>query len=205
VPKAFPAEFRRDVVAVARKGQASLAQIAKDFGISESCLHRWVKLAGSKKVCVRPSPPRTQLSFVRCGNVTGYWNRRTRSCAGSRPTSSPVSSPKMTYPLVEDLAADGFPVAVWPRFGVLQAGLLPMEGRSGIAARRGRRVLDQRRVRHPPRRSGVRLPVHRQRTGRPRKHASGSRVARLCSMQRIWSVFAKKRGLSRRSGPPPPR
>jgi transposase len=45
VPKAFPPEFRRDVVAVARKGQASLAQIAKDFGISESCLHRWVKLA----------------------------------------------------------------------------------------------------------------------------------------------------------------
>jgi transposase len=45
VPKAFPTEFRRDVVAVARKGEASLAQIAKDFGISESCLHRWVKLA----------------------------------------------------------------------------------------------------------------------------------------------------------------
>jgi len=45
VPKAFPIEFRRDVVAVARKGEASLAQIAKDFGISESCLHRWVKLA----------------------------------------------------------------------------------------------------------------------------------------------------------------
>jgi transposase len=45
VPKAFPPEFRRDVVAVARKGQESLAQIAKDFGISESCLHRWVKLA----------------------------------------------------------------------------------------------------------------------------------------------------------------
>lgn len=45
MPKAFPAEFRRDVVAVARKGEASLAQIAKDFGISESCLHRWVKLA----------------------------------------------------------------------------------------------------------------------------------------------------------------
>ena len=41
MPKAFPAEFRRDVVAVARKGEASLAQIAKDFGISESCLQRW--------------------------------------------------------------------------------------------------------------------------------------------------------------------
>ena len=45
MPKAFPLEFRRDVVAVARKGEAPLLQIAKDFGISESCLHRWLKLA----------------------------------------------------------------------------------------------------------------------------------------------------------------
>jgi transposase len=30
VPKAFPPEFRRDVVAVSRKGQAPLSQIAKD-------------------------------------------------------------------------------------------------------------------------------------------------------------------------------
>ena len=45
MPKAFPIEFRRDVVAVARKGDAPLTQIAKDFGISEACLHRWLKLA----------------------------------------------------------------------------------------------------------------------------------------------------------------
>ncbi len=45
MPKAFPIEFRRDVVAVARKGEAPLSQIAKDFGISESCLHRWLKIA----------------------------------------------------------------------------------------------------------------------------------------------------------------
>jgi transposase len=45
MPKAFPLEFRRDVVAVARKGEAPLSQVAKDFGISESCLHRWLKLA----------------------------------------------------------------------------------------------------------------------------------------------------------------
>jgi transposase len=45
MPKAFPVEFRRDVVAVARKGDAPLSQIAKDFGISESCLHRWLKIA----------------------------------------------------------------------------------------------------------------------------------------------------------------
>jgi transposase len=40
-----PLEFRRDVVAVARKGEAPLSRIAKDFGISESCLHRWLHLA----------------------------------------------------------------------------------------------------------------------------------------------------------------
>jgi transposase len=45
MPKAFPIEFRRDVVAVARKGEAPLSQIARDFGISESCLHRWLRLA----------------------------------------------------------------------------------------------------------------------------------------------------------------
>lgn len=42
--KAFPAEFRADVIAVARKGEAPLRQIAKDFGISEACLYRWLKI-----------------------------------------------------------------------------------------------------------------------------------------------------------------
>lgn len=44
MPKPFPIEFRNDVVAVARKGESSIAQVAKDFGISESCLQRWLKL-----------------------------------------------------------------------------------------------------------------------------------------------------------------
>ena len=33
MPKPYPKEFRDDVVAVARKGEAPLKQIAKDFGI----------------------------------------------------------------------------------------------------------------------------------------------------------------------------
>ena len=43
--KAYPNEFRDDVVAVARKGQAPLSQIAKDFGISEGTLSNWLKRA----------------------------------------------------------------------------------------------------------------------------------------------------------------
>jgi len=45
MPKPYPKEFRDDVVAVARQGQAPLKQIAKDFGISEGCLSNWLKKA----------------------------------------------------------------------------------------------------------------------------------------------------------------
>ena len=43
--KPYPKEFRDDVVAVARQGQSSLKQIAKDFGISEGSLTNWMKQA----------------------------------------------------------------------------------------------------------------------------------------------------------------
>ena len=43
--KPYPKEFRDDVVAVARQGQSSLKQIAKDFGISEGSLANWMKQA----------------------------------------------------------------------------------------------------------------------------------------------------------------
>ncbi|MBF6221734.1 transposase [Nocardia abscessus] len=45
MPKPYPEEFRRDVVAVARKGEIPLTQIAKDFGISQSCVKNWVRQA----------------------------------------------------------------------------------------------------------------------------------------------------------------
>ena len=54
MPKPFPAEFRADVIAVARKGEAPLRQIAKDFGISEACLHRWLKIADREDGVDRP-------------------------------------------------------------------------------------------------------------------------------------------------------
>jgi transposase len=64
MPKAFPAEFRRDVVAVARKGEAPLSQIAKDFGISESCLHRWLKIADVDEG-IRPGVTSTESAQLR--------------------------------------------------------------------------------------------------------------------------------------------
>jgi len=45
VPTPYPKEFRADVVAVARQGDKSRAQVACNFGISESCLARWLRIA----------------------------------------------------------------------------------------------------------------------------------------------------------------
>ena len=45
MPTPYPREFRRDVVAVARQGDQSRAQVARAFGVSESCLARWLRIA----------------------------------------------------------------------------------------------------------------------------------------------------------------
>ncbi len=47
MPKPYPREFRDDVIAVARRreGGVTLAQVAKDFVVSESCLINWLKAA----------------------------------------------------------------------------------------------------------------------------------------------------------------
>jgi transposase len=86
VPKPFPPEFRRDVIAVARKGEASMAQIARDFGISESCLARWLKIADRE-------------------------DGIDRAATGDRGGGE-TNAPKMIHPLVRELAAEKIPVAV---------------------------------------------------------------------------------------------
>ena len=47
MPRPYPKEFRHDVVRVARAREdgTTLKQIAKDFGISESCLTNWMSMA----------------------------------------------------------------------------------------------------------------------------------------------------------------
>ncbi|NKY19542.1 transposase [Tsukamurella spumae] len=44
MPKAKPEEFRRRAVKLAREDGASVAQVAKDLGISESGLRRWMSI-----------------------------------------------------------------------------------------------------------------------------------------------------------------
>jgi transposase-like protein len=59
MPKPFPKEFRADVIAVARQGDQSIAQVARSFGVSESCLARWLKIADRDEGRASSSPAGT--------------------------------------------------------------------------------------------------------------------------------------------------
>lgn len=45
MPRPYPREFRDDVVAIARRREVSIEQIAKDFGISATTVQNWVSRA----------------------------------------------------------------------------------------------------------------------------------------------------------------
>jgi transposase len=45
VPAPHPPEFRQRAVELARRGDAPVAKLAKDLGISESCLRNWMAQA----------------------------------------------------------------------------------------------------------------------------------------------------------------
>jgi putative transposase len=109
----------------------------------------------------------------------------------------------MMYPLVLDLAADKIPVAVTCRvLGFSKQAFYawrqdPVSQRDWDDAHLINSALD---VHRDDPAFGYRfiadeLPAHGITAGE-------NRVARLCSQQRIWSAFAKKRGLTRKAGPP---
>ena len=47
MPAPHPPEFRQRAVQLAREGASPVAKIAKDLGISESCLRNWMAQAGA--------------------------------------------------------------------------------------------------------------------------------------------------------------
>ena len=47
MPAPHPQEFRQRAVELARQGTAPVAKIAKDLGVSESCLRNWMAQAGA--------------------------------------------------------------------------------------------------------------------------------------------------------------
>ncbi|QTP18995.1 transposase [Micrococcus luteus] len=78
MPAAYPREFRQDVVAIARKGQIPIAQVAKDFGIAESCLRRWLA-QDDVEAGIRPGITKAEneeLKALRCQGPLSSAHRR---------------------------------------------------------------------------------------------------------------------------------
>jgi transposase InsO family protein len=109
----------------------------------------------------------------------------------------------MMYPLVRELAVDSIPVAVTCRvLGFSKQGYYrwlaaPVTDRDWADAHLINAALD---IHHDDPGFGYRfiadeLPARGITAGE-------NRVQRLCSVQRIWSLHAKKRGLNRKAGPP---
>jgi transposase len=59
MPKRFPEEFKRDVVAVARRRTGPLAEVAADFGVGETTMQRWLHQADVDDV-VKDGPTTTE-------------------------------------------------------------------------------------------------------------------------------------------------
>ncbi|WP_242089928.1 IS3 family transposase [Curtobacterium sp. DN_7.5] len=201
--KPYPEEFRRDVIAVARRGEIPLTQVAKDFGISEGTVTNWLRRADIDDG-VRSGTTTTEnveLRELRKRNrLLEQENEILRRAAAYLSQGAP---PKMMYPLVRELAADRIPVAVTCR----------VLGFSKQAYYAWRRDPVSRRDWENAHLTNAAVDAHRDdptfgyRFIADDLAAAGHRVSerrvwRLCSQQRLWSLHAKKRGLTRKAGPP---
>ncbi|MCZ2810229.1 IS3 family transposase [Modestobacter sp. VKM Ac-2979] len=211
MPKPFPKEFRADVIAVARQGDQSVAQVARSFGVSESCLQRWLKIADRED---RVSGPTSSPAASSAGVDLEAENRELRKRAKQLEQENEILRratayfardvpPKMMYPLVQDLAADKIPVAVTCRvlgfskqaFYKWQAD--PVSQRDWDDAHLINAAID---IHHDDPGFGYRFITDE--LAEQGVRASRNRVNRLCSSQRLWSVHSRKRGLNRKPGPP---
>ena len=55
MPRPYPREFREDVIRVYKDSDSSVAQVAKDFGVSASCLKRWLVIDERKSSATSPA------------------------------------------------------------------------------------------------------------------------------------------------------
>ncbi|MFC8048132.1 IS3 family transposase [Nocardia sp. NPDC057353] len=206
MPKPYPREFRDDVVRVARNREPGqqLKQIAADFGISESCLAGWMKAADVEDGISPGTTAAENAELREARKRIRLLEQENEVLRRAAAYLSQANLPKMIYPLVRELAADGIAVAVTCR--VLKIARQPYYrwlAEPVTAADLGRAY-----------RANALFDAHRDdpefgyRFLADEALAAGEPMAartawRICSANKWWSSFGKKRGgKSGRSGPP---
>ncbi|XAS74960.1 IS3 family transposase [Dermatophilaceae bacterium Sec6.4] len=201
MPKPYPREFRNDVVAVARKGDAPLNQIAKDFGISDSCLANWLKRADvvdgnrpgvteKQSAEVRELKKRNRLleqenevlrraaAYLSQANLPGKYSSRS-SVRWPRPVPASVACRVLGFFTQGYYKWVRNPVSQrdWNDAHLINTAVDIHGDGPGFGYRF---IADELPAR------GI--------------TASENRVWRLCSVQRIFSTHSKKRGTGRKPG-----
>ncbi|MBB2506312.1 IS3 family transposase [Amycolatopsis echigonensis] len=207
MPKPYPREFRDDVIAVARRGEAPLKQVAKDFGISESCLANWLRAADVEDGA-RPGVTRDESAELRelrkRNRLLEQENEVLRKAAAYLAQGH---LPKIAFPLVRELAAAGAPIRVPVAVTCRVLGISRQAYYQWCAAPFSQRDWDDAQL------INAALEIHADdpadgyrfiadELARRGFTASENRVWRICSMQQIFSLHAKKKGRSRKAGPP---
>ncbi|MBO0979892.1 IS3 family transposase [Microbacterium sp. SD291] len=205
MPKPYPREFRDDVVRVAvnREPGVPLRQIAADFGISETCLQNWVRQA-AVETGAKPGVTRAEADEAReLRKRVRLLEQENEVLRRAAAYFAQAHLPKIMYPLVTELAADGIPVAVTCRVLKLSRQPYyrwlanPVTDSEIVEAYRANALFDAHR--DDPE-FGHRLLADEARDA---GEAMADRTAwRITSENGWWSVFGKKRGKNgRKPGP----
>ncbi|MGW4859088.1 IS3 family transposase [Kocuria palustris] len=206
MPAAYPQEFREDVVRVARSREdgITIAQIAKDFGVHETTLHKWIRQADIDDGN-RPGRTREESTGLReARKQIRLLQQENEVLRRAAAYLSQANLPKRFYPLVSELAVDGIPVGVSLR--VLKLSRQPyyrwrkhqVTGSELVEAYRANALVIAHR--DDPE-YGYRLLVGEAADA---GEVMCERTAwRICRDNQWWSVFGKKRAKNgKHPGPP---
>ncbi|WP_438940570.1 IS3 family transposase [Geodermatophilus maliterrae] len=204
MPKKFPPEFKRDVVRVARRGDLSQAEVAADFDISVESVRRWVRQADIDDGVVDGQTSAEQNELVQLRREKRRLEMENEILRRAAAYFAAGKPPKMSYPLVRDLAAEGIPVRLTR--GVL--GHSRQAYYAWLAAPVSQRDLEDAYLTNAlidahgddPEFGYRFLADELERCG----HSVGERRAwRLCSQQKLWSTTVRigRRGAGKTPGP----
>ncbi|MFG2795101.1 IS3 family transposase [Streptomyces sp. NPDC048419] len=205
MPKPYPEEFRQDVVRVARnRGPGvTVEQVATDFGVHPMTLWKWMRRADIDDGAKPGTTSQESAELREARRRIKLLEQENEVLRRAAAYLSQAHLPKMIYPLVKELAGDGVPVTVTCR--VLKLARQPYY-----------RWLDKPvadAVLEEAYRANALFEAHRDdpefgyRFLADEARGAGAGMAdrtawRICRDNRWWSVFGKKRGKSKKAGPP---
>jgi transposase len=112
MPKRFPPECKADVVRVARRADLSMVEVAADFEVSVESVKRWKRRADIDEGIKDGLTSAEQADAVPMRREIRRLEMGERDPSACRRLVRQRHAPTMMYPLVRELAVEGFPVTV---------------------------------------------------------------------------------------------